>query len=82
MAMIIKPEFEPEIQEMIDILRSSDAVESSPKFGPTLYGSNDLYDLPVSYVVRIDFEKFARALWDHGYRLVKGEEDGWTGHEN
>lgn len=66
MAMIIKPEFEPEIQEMIDILRSSDAF--------------DLYDLPVGYVVRIDFEKFARALWDHGYR--KGEEDGRTGHEN
>lgn len=82
MAMIVVPEFEPEIQKMIDILRSSDAVESSPKFGPTLYGSNDLYDLPVSYVVRIDFEKFARALWDHGYRLVKGEEDGRTEHEN
>lgn len=68
MAMIVVPEFEPEIQEMIDILRSSDAVESTPKFGPTLYGSNDLYDLPVGYVVRIDFGKFARALWDHGYR--------------
>lgn len=82
MAMIVVPEFEPEIQKIIDILRSSDAVESSPKFGPTLYGSNDLYDLPVSYVVRIDFEKFARALWDHGYRLVKGEEDGRTEYEN
>lgn len=70
MAMIIENELEPEIQEIIDILRSSDAVESTPKFGPTLYGSNDLYDLPVGYVVRIDFAKFARALWDYGYRLV------------
>lgn len=69
MAMLIEKELEPEIQEMINILRSSDAV--------------DLYELPVGYVVRFDFEKFARALWDHGYRLVKGEgNNGRTGHEN
>ena len=73
---IIEPNWkvEPEIQEIIDILMSSDAVESDPNFGPALYGSNEIYEMPISYTVRIDFEKFARALWDRGYR--KGEGNG------
>lgn len=63
-----------EINKITDILINADAVTCDARFGPEYYRSNALYAIPSGYTVTVNFEKLAKALWNHGYRLVKGDE--------
>lgn len=64
---------EKEIEEISDVLMNADAISCDAMFEPQLYCSMISYEIPYGYCVRVDFNKLAAALYDHGYHLTKGD---------
>lgn len=64
-----------ELTKMRDILMDASAVtyEAEGSMKPVTGSPYLEAFVPYGHRITVDFNKLAKALWDHGYRLVKGE---------
>ena len=66
---------ENNISDICDILIASNAVTCTiESYEPVhnLYDNKALYHIPYGYYVKVDYNKLAKAIYEAGYRKLKG----------
>lgn len=69
---------ENDISAICDILMDADAITCTiESYEPVynLYDNKALYHIPYGYYVKVDYNKLAKAIYEAGYRKLKGENN-------
>lgn len=67
---------ENDISAICDVLMDADAITCTIEpYEPVLYHDKAMYHIPSGYYIKVDFNKLAKAIYEAGYRKLKGENN-------
>ena len=73
---ILYSQIESELEEIRDILIDSNAVSCDVEsYLPESCSGHSIYRIPTGYIVQVDYNKLAMAIYNAGYRRKENKDD-------